>query len=109
VLWRRGSSGPNETLLDLRYQRVPRFLTATVVAICTYFATFAVFFFTALYLAEVVGYSGYEIALTFLPMTIVMTIVALLAGRWTATPAPTWSISPSAGVRRRPAAHRHHG
>ncbi len=80
-------------LLDLRYLRVPRFLTATVVAFCAYFATFAVFFFTALYLAEVAGYSGYEIALAFLPMTIVMTIVSLLAGRWTGTAAPRWSIS----------------
>ena len=49
-------------LLDLRYLRVPQFLTANVVAFCAYFATFAVFFFTALYLAEVAGYSGYQIA-----------------------------------------------
>ncbi len=80
-------------LLDLRYLRVPRFLTANVVAFCAYFATFAVFFFTALYLAEVVGYSGYEIALMFLPMTVVMTVVSVLAGRWTAMAAPRWSIS----------------
>lgn len=79
-------------LLDLRYLRVPRFLTANVVAFCAYFATFAVFFFTALYLAEVVGYSGYKIALVFLPMTVVMTAVSLLAGRWTGTVAPRWSI-----------------
>src|SRR3984957_18354436 len=35
-------------LLDLRFLRVPQFLSANVVAFCTYFATFAVFFFTAL-------------------------------------------------------------
>lgn len=80
-------------LLDLRYLQVPRFLTANVVAFCAYFATFAVFFFTALYLAEVAGYSGYEIALVFLPMTVVMTAVSVLAGRWTGTAAPRWSIS----------------
>jgi MFS family permease len=40
-------------LLDLRYLRVPQFVTANVMAFCAYFATFAVFFFTALYLAEV--------------------------------------------------------
>ena len=80
-------------LLDLRYLRVPRFLTANVVAFCAYFATFAVFFFTALYLAEVAGYSGYEIALVFLPMTVMMTIASVLAGRWAATAAPRWSIS----------------
>ena len=39
-------------LLDLHYLPVPQFLTANVVAFCACFATFAVFFFTALYLAE---------------------------------------------------------
>jgi len=79
-------------LLDLRYLRVPRFLTANVVAFCAYFATFAVFFFTALYLAEVAGYNGYQIALVFLPMTVVMTVTSLLAGRWTGALAPRWAI-----------------
>ena len=53
-----------------------------MVAFCAYFATFAVFFFTALYLEEVVGDSGYRIALVFLPMTVLMIAASLLAGRW---------------------------
>ncbi len=79
-------------LLDRRYLRVPRFLTANVVAFCAYFATFAVFFFTALYLEEVVGDSGYQIALVFLPMTTLMIAASLLAGRWTSAAGPRWSI-----------------
>jgi EmrB/QacA subfamily drug resistance transporter len=79
-------------LLDLRYLRVPRFVTANVVAFCAYFATFAVFFFTALYLAEVAGYSGYQIAMAFLPMTAVMTAASLLAGRWTQAAGLRWSV-----------------
>ena len=79
-------------LLDLRYLRVPRFLTANVVAFCAYFATFAVFFFTALYLEEVVGDTGYQIALAFLPMTVLMIAASLLAGRWTSPSGPRWSI-----------------
>ncbi len=71
---------------------MPRFLTANVVAFCAYFATFAVFFFTALYLEEVVGDSGYEIALIFLPMMVLMAIAAVLAGRWTVAAGPAWSI-----------------
>ncbi len=78
-------------LLDLRYLRVPQFLTSNIVAFCAYFATFAVFFFTALYLAEVAGYSGYQIALVFLPMTVAMTVVSVLAGRWAAVTEPRWS------------------
>ncbi len=79
-------------LLDLRFLRRPGFLTANVVAFCAYFATFAVFFFTALYLEEVVGDNGYQIALTFLPMTALMILASLAAGRWTDPSAPRWSI-----------------
>jgi MFS family permease len=79
-------------LLDLRYLRVPRFLTANVVAFCAYFATFAVFFFTALYLYEVASETGYKIALTFLPMTVLMILASLLAGRWTTVVGPGRSI-----------------
>ena len=75
-------------LLDLKYLRVPRFLVANVVAFCAYFATFAVFFFTALYLEEVAGYSGYKIALVFLPMMILMAAAALVAARLTVDVGP---------------------
>ena len=42
-------------LLDLRFFRIPQFTTPNIVAFCTYFSTFGIFFFTALYLAEVAG------------------------------------------------------
>ena len=79
-------------LLDLRFLRVPGFTTANIAAFCTYFATFAIFFFTALYLEEVVGDSGFKIALVFLPMTVLMIITALLAGNWTGVAGPRMSI-----------------
>jgi EmrB/QacA subfamily drug resistance transporter len=79
-------------LLDLKYLRTPRFLTANVVALCAYFATFAVFFFTALYLAEVVGYNGFKIAAVYIPMTGLMVVSSILAGRWVTTLGPRWSI-----------------
>jgi MFS family permease len=46
-----------------------------------YALTFAIFFFTALYLAEVAGASGQQLALVSLPMTVLMIASALLAGR----------------------------
>jgi EmrB/QacA subfamily drug resistance transporter len=79
-------------LLDLKFLRVPQFLTANVLAFSAYFATFAVFFFTALYLEEVVGDSGYQIAEVFLPMTILMVLASVLAGRWTITVGLRWSM-----------------
>jgi EmrB/QacA subfamily drug resistance transporter len=90
VLWERRAAHP---LLDLRYLRVPAFVTGNVAAFCTYFATFAIFFFTALYLVEVVGASGFRLAIVFLPMTALMIVASLLAGRWTALAGPRWSIA----------------
>ena len=88
--WERRAPNP---LLDLRYLRVPQFTTANITAFCTYFATFAIFFFTALYLVEVVNTSGYRLALIFLPMTVLMIVASVLAGRWTDTAGPRWSIT----------------
>jgi EmrB/QacA subfamily drug resistance transporter len=90
VWWERRSPNP---LLDLRYLRVPQFTTANITAFCTYFATFAIFFFTALYLAEVVAASGYRLAGVFLPMTVLMIAASVLAGRWTLVAGPRWSIT----------------
>src|SRR5229473_6678411 len=80
VIWERRAPHP---LLDLHFLRVARFATPNVIAACCYFATFAIFFFTALYLGEVAGYSGYRIAAVFLPMTVVMIAASLEAGRLT--------------------------
>jgi len=88
--WERRAAHP---LLDLRFLRVPVFVAANVVAFCAYFATFAVFFFTALYLEEVVGDSGYQIAAIFLPMTMLMIAASLVAGRWSAAVGPRWSMA----------------
>ncbi len=80
-------------LLDLRFLRVPRFTAPNVIAACCYFATFAIFFFTALYLAEVAGYSGYQVAAIFAPMTVVMIAASLLAGRLTSVIGVRWSMT----------------
>ena len=90
VWWERRARHP---LLDLRFLRVPQFTTANIAAFCTYFATFAIFFFTALYLVEVAGASGYRLAAVFAPMTILMIVSSVLAGRWTVLAGPRWSIT----------------
>ncbi len=88
--WRESRAA--HPILDLHFLRVPAFAVANVAAFCTYFATFAIFFFTALYLEEVVGYSGNHIALVFLPMTILMILTSVLAGRWTTSVGARWSL-----------------
>jgi predicted MFS family arabinose efflux permease len=70
-------------LLDLRGFDNRTFAVANFAAFTTYFATFAVFLFTALYLQQVASYDGYEIAAQFLPLTGGMLLSALAAGLWT--------------------------
>jgi len=80
-VWREARAA--NPLLDLAYLRRARFSGANVAAFCTYFATFAIFFFAALYLDEVVGDSGARIAVTFAPMTALLVVAAVTAGRLT--------------------------
>lgn len=89
VLQERRAAHP---VLDLRLFRLARFTVPNVVAFCTYLATFAIFFFTALYLVEVVAASGYKIALVFAPMTVLMIAASVLAGYWTGRTGPRWPI-----------------
>ena len=89
-LWRESRAA--RPLLDIRFLRVARFATPNVVAFCAYFATFAIFFFTALYLVEVAGFNGYQIAEVFLPMMVLMIAASLLAGRWAAVIGIRWLL-----------------
>ncbi len=72
-------------MLDLGFFRLPAFSSALVVSFAVYFGIFSIFFFTALYLAEVVGYSGYRIAGEFGPMAVALVAGSTLAGRWVAS------------------------
>lgn len=89
-VWREHHA--SHPLLDPRFLRVPAFSTSIVAAFCTYFATFAIFFITALYLEEVVGYSGYGIARVFLPMTALMIASSVTLGRLSVRVPARWSI-----------------
>lgn len=77
-----------DPLLRLDLLRMPAFAVANVVAFATNFALFAVFFFTALYLQLVAGFSGWQIALQFLSLAAAMAVSGPLAGRWTARSGP---------------------
>jgi EmrB/QacA subfamily drug resistance transporter len=71
-------------MLDLRYFRRAPFSGALAVAFATYFGVFSIFFFTALYLQVVVGFSALRVAALFLPMAAAMIAAALLGGGWVA-------------------------
>jgi EmrB/QacA subfamily drug resistance transporter len=90
VLWERRATHP---VLDVGLFRLPHFTVPNIVAFCTYLATFAIFFFTALYLVEVNVDSGYKVALVFAPMTALMILGSLVAGYWTGRSGPRWPIT----------------
>jgi EmrB/QacA subfamily drug resistance transporter len=77
-----------DPVLPLEFLRHRAFAGATIVAFMTSFGLFAVFFFSALYLQVVAHFSGWKIALQFLPMAAAMVIAGWLAGRLTAARGP---------------------
>ena len=80
-------------VLDLAYFRDEAFSGALAVVFVLFFGIFSIFFFTALYLAAVVGFSAYRISLEFLPMMAAMTWAAGLAGRRVALRGPRLSMA----------------
>ncbi len=84
IVFVRVESARDEPMLQLRYLRKPNISGALFVAFAVYFGVFSIFFFTALYLQEVVGYSGWRTAAEFAPMTGAIIVGSLLAGRWVA-------------------------
>jgi EmrB/QacA subfamily drug resistance transporter len=85
VLYERSVPHP---ILDVSFFKRSAFAGSNVVAFCTYFGTFSIFFFVALYLQDVGTSSGYGTALDFVPMAAAMILASLFAGRWVARSGP---------------------
>lgn len=69
-------------MIDLRLFRLPPFLGSNFVAFATYFGTFSIFFFTALYVQVVITQTAYQTALDFLPMAVALIVGSALTGPW---------------------------
>ena len=87
------------------------FLGAVVVALIVSFAMLGVFFFLALYMQDILGYSPLEAGIRFLPSTLMIVGVAPIAGRLSDRFGPRWLIAGGLATRRRLAVHlqRHRG
>jgi EmrB/QacA subfamily drug resistance transporter len=70
-------------MVDFNFFRSRTFLGANIVAFIISFAMLAVFFFLALYMQNVLGYSPLQAGVRFLPMTILIMFTGPLAGRLT--------------------------
>ena len=71
-----------KAMLPLRFFRIPAFSAGATVAFSVSFGMFATFFFMSLYMQLIRGYSAFEAGIRFLPMTVMIIIVAPNAGRY---------------------------
>ena len=74
----RRSAAP---IVDFAFFRSRSFVGANIVAFTISFAMFAVFFFLALYMQNILGYSPLETGVRFLPSTLVIMFAGPLSGR----------------------------
>ena len=68
-------------MLDLTLFRNRTYVGANLVMLLVALAMFGVFFFVSLYMQNVLGFSAVEAGAAFLPMTILIILVAPQAGR----------------------------
>src|SRR5262245_30515274 len=78
VLLERHQHAP---MLDLTLFRNRTYVGANLVVLLVALAMFGVFFFVSLYMQNVLGYSAVQAGAAFLPMTILIILVAPIAGR----------------------------
>jgi len=70
-------------MLDLSLFRNPTFAGANLTMLLVALAMFGVFFFVSLYMQNILGYSATQAGATFLPMTILIVLLAPIAGKLT--------------------------
>jgi EmrB/QacA subfamily drug resistance transporter len=68
-------------MLDLSLFKNPTFAGANTVMLLVGLAMFGIFFFNSLFIQNILGYSAIETGATFLPMTVLIILVAPWAGR----------------------------
>ena len=67
--------------MDFTLFRSQTFLGTNAIAFIVSFAMLAMFFFTALYMQNILGYSAIEAGVRFLPSTLMIVLIAPLAGQ----------------------------
>jgi EmrB/QacA subfamily drug resistance transporter len=77
-------------MLDLSLFREPSFSGANATMALLGLAMFGIFFYTSLFLQNILAYSAIKAGATFLPMTVLIILVAPIAGRLADRIGPRW-------------------
>ncbi len=85
-------------MLDLSLFRNGTFAGANVIALLVTLAMFGVFFFLSLFVQRVLGYSPVEAGAIFLPMTVLIIVIAPIAGRLSDTLGSRWLMAGGLGL-----------
>jgi EmrB/QacA subfamily drug resistance transporter len=80
-------------MLDLSLFRSGTFAGANVVVLLVALAMFGVFFFVSLYMQNILGYSAVEAGAAFLPMTVLIILIAPIAGKTTDRIGSRWLMT----------------
>jgi EmrB/QacA subfamily drug resistance transporter len=85
-------------IIEFNLFRSRNFIGAVTVAFIISFAMMGVFFFLALYMQNVLGYTALEAGVRFLPTTLVIMVLSPLAGRLSDRIGPRWPIVAGMGL-----------
>ncbi|MEN3312920.1 MAG: hypothetical protein V7645_2249, partial [Actinomycetota bacterium] len=85
-------------MLELALFRNPTFSGANVATLMVAFALFGIFFYNSLFIQNVLGYSAIQTGAVFLPMTVLIVLIAPRAGQLTDSMGARWLIGSGLGL-----------
>jgi EmrB/QacA subfamily drug resistance transporter len=80
-------------VVDFAFFRSRQFFGANAVAFMVTFAMFAMFFFLALYMQNILGYSPLETGVRFLPSTLLVMVAGPISGKLSDRIGPRWLMT----------------
>jgi EmrB/QacA subfamily drug resistance transporter len=85
-------------MVDFSLFKTRQFIGSNLVAFIITFAMMGTFFFMAIYLQDILGYGALEAGVRFLPTTMVIAVIAPIAGRLSDRFGPVWPMSTGLAV-----------